>query len=117
MEAVIRRKILALLGRHRNMTLATLRPDAWPQATTVGYANGGLTVYFLCGLDSQKATRTWAPRFLDCSSTAYRRVSQIACGRGSAQRTRDSWGRLSCIVSLHATFNVHSAGAYPAEGF
>jgi nitroimidazol reductase NimA-like FMN-containing flavoprotein (pyridoxamine 5'-phosphate oxidase superfamily) len=37
------------------MTLATLRPDGWPQATTVGYANDGLTLYFLCGLDSQKA--------------------------------------------------------------
>jgi len=38
------------------MTIATLRPDGWPQATTVGYANDGLTLYFLCGLDSQKAT-------------------------------------------------------------
>ena len=56
MEQVIRTKILALLDKHRNMTLATLRPDGWPQATTVGYANDGLTVYFLCGLDSQKAT-------------------------------------------------------------
>ena len=37
------------------MTIATLRPDGWPQATTVGYANEGLTLYFLCGPDSQKA--------------------------------------------------------------
>src|SRR6478735_8219295 len=37
------------------MTIATLRPDGWPQATTVGYANEGLTLYFLCGLNSQKA--------------------------------------------------------------
>ncbi|HSV45504.1 MAG TPA: pyridoxamine 5'-phosphate oxidase family protein, partial [Ramlibacter sp.] len=29
--------------------------DGWPQATTVGYANEGLTLYFLCGPDSQKA--------------------------------------------------------------
>ena len=50
-----RRKILKLLDQHRNMTIATLRPDGWPQATTVGYANDGLTLYFLCGLDSQKA--------------------------------------------------------------
>jgi nitroimidazol reductase NimA-like FMN-containing flavoprotein (pyridoxamine 5'-phosphate oxidase superfamily) len=56
MEQVIRKKILALLDQHRNMTLATLRPDGWPQATTVGYASDGLTLYFLCGLDSQKAT-------------------------------------------------------------
>jgi hypothetical protein len=51
----MRRKILMLLDQHRIMTLATLRPDGWPQATTVGYVNVGLTLYFLCGLDSQKA--------------------------------------------------------------
>jgi nitroimidazol reductase NimA-like FMN-containing flavoprotein (pyridoxamine 5'-phosphate oxidase superfamily) len=32
-----------------------LRPDGWRQATTVGYAHDGLTIYFLCGPDSQKA--------------------------------------------------------------
>lgn len=37
------------------MTIATLRPDGWPQATTVGYVNEGLALYFLCGQDSQKA--------------------------------------------------------------
>ena len=55
MDDEIRRKILALLEQHRIMTVATLRPDGWPQATTVGYVNEGLTLYFLCGLDSQKA--------------------------------------------------------------
>jgi hypothetical protein len=40
---------------HRIMTIATLRPDGWPQATTVGYAREGLTLFFLCGLNSQKA--------------------------------------------------------------
>ena len=55
MDNEIKRKILALLDQHRIMTVATLRPDGWPQATTVGYVNEGLTLYFLCGLDSQKA--------------------------------------------------------------
>src|SRR5690349_11875722 len=55
MKDEVRRKILALLDQHRIMTIATLRPDGWPQATTVGYANDGLTLYFLCGRDSQKA--------------------------------------------------------------
>ena len=55
MEPELRRKILALLEQHRIMTVATLRPDGWPQATTVGYVNEGLTLYFLCGLGSQKA--------------------------------------------------------------
>jgi nitroimidazol reductase NimA-like FMN-containing flavoprotein (pyridoxamine 5'-phosphate oxidase superfamily) len=55
MDEEIRGKILTLLDQHRIMTVATLRPDGWPQATTVGYVNDGLTLYFLCGLDSQKA--------------------------------------------------------------
>jgi PPOX class probable F420-dependent enzyme len=55
MDEEIKRKILTLLDQHRIMTIATLRPDGWPQATTVGYANEGLTLYFLCGPQSQKA--------------------------------------------------------------
>lgn len=55
MDDTIRRKILKLLDEHRIMTLATLRQDGWPQATTVGYVSEGLTLWFLCGLDSQKA--------------------------------------------------------------
>jgi len=55
MDEEIRQKILALLDQHRIMTIATLRLDGWPQATTVGYANEGLTLYFLCGPESQKA--------------------------------------------------------------
>jgi hypothetical protein len=43
-------------GNVAGFTIATLRPDGWPQATTVGYVNEGLTLWFLCGLESQKAT-------------------------------------------------------------
>jgi nitroimidazol reductase NimA-like FMN-containing flavoprotein (pyridoxamine 5'-phosphate oxidase superfamily) len=50
-----RRQIVALLDSHRIMTIATLRPDGWPQATTVGYVNEGTTLWFLCGQGSQKA--------------------------------------------------------------
>lgn len=56
MDEQIRSKIRNILERHRIMTIATLRPDGWPQATTVGYVNDGLTVYFLCGPESQKAS-------------------------------------------------------------
>ena len=55
MDDKLRDQILTLLNQHRIMTVATLRPDGWPQATTVGYANDGFTLYFLCGLESQKA--------------------------------------------------------------
>jgi nitroimidazol reductase NimA-like FMN-containing flavoprotein (pyridoxamine 5'-phosphate oxidase superfamily) len=55
MDEAIKREILSILDQRRIMTVATLRPDGWPQATTVGYANDGLVLYFLCGQDSQKA--------------------------------------------------------------
>lgn len=55
MDASMKQKILNLLDSHRIMTVATLRPDGWPQATTVGYVSEGLTLWFLCGRDSQKA--------------------------------------------------------------
>ncbi len=54
-EPPMKEKIQSLLDQHRIMTIATLRPDGWPQATTVGYVNDGLKIYFLCGLESQKA--------------------------------------------------------------
>ncbi|MDE5444105.1 pyridoxamine 5'-phosphate oxidase family protein [Bradyrhizobium sp. CSA207] len=55
MDDSIRQKIQTLLDQHRTMRIATVRPDGWPQVTTVGYANEGFTIYFLCGIDSQKA--------------------------------------------------------------
>ena len=55
MDDSLRNKILELLDQHRIMTVATNRPDGWPQATTVGYVNDGLTLYFLCARQSQKA--------------------------------------------------------------
>lgn len=55
MDPAIRQKILDILDQNRLVTVATLRPDGWPQATTVGYANDGLTLYFLCSPQSQKA--------------------------------------------------------------
>ena len=55
MDDLMKRKVMSLLEAHRVMTIATLRPDGWPQATTVGYVNDGLVLWFLCGLESQKA--------------------------------------------------------------
>jgi len=54
MHEAIGQTILEVLDGHRIASIATLRPDGWPQATTVGYVNEGLSIYFLCGLDSQK---------------------------------------------------------------
>jgi general stress protein 26 len=55
MDEALKAKIVDVLGRHRIMSLATQRPDGWPQATTVGYVEDGLRLYFMCGKRSQKA--------------------------------------------------------------
>lgn len=46
--------ILKHMKDHDTMTVATVRKDGWPQATTVVYANDGLELYFVCDRDSQK---------------------------------------------------------------
>jgi PPOX class probable F420-dependent enzyme len=86
MDEEIRRTILALLDEHRIMTIATLRPDGWPQATTVGYANDGLTLYFLCGQDSQKAANL--ARDERVSLTVDHDISQVMEIRGLSMAAR-----------------------------
>jgi nitroimidazol reductase NimA-like FMN-containing flavoprotein (pyridoxamine 5'-phosphate oxidase superfamily) len=54
MKQQFRRQIIDLLDEHRIMTIATNRPDGWPQATVVGYANDGLIIYCFISRDSQK---------------------------------------------------------------
>lgn len=46
--------ILTLLDENRIMSLATLRPDGWPQATMVGYVHDGFSLYFSVAATSQK---------------------------------------------------------------
>lgn len=43
-----------ILNEHRIMAVSTLRPDGWPQSTIVGYANDGLSLYFVIMRSSQK---------------------------------------------------------------
>ena len=46
--------ILRLLDEHRVMTIATNRPDGWPQATMVGYVNDGFLLYCFVARNTQK---------------------------------------------------------------
>lgn len=52
--------VVDLLNRERLMTLACNRPDGWPQATTVGYMNEGLNLYFIVARSSQKVANLHA---------------------------------------------------------
>ena len=55
MDSAMQEKIVAILSRANDMTIATVRPDGYPQATTVGYVNDGVTLYFGTAANSQKA--------------------------------------------------------------
>ncbi len=54
MENSVRRFILDIIDHENDLTLATVRDDGYPQATTVSYASDGLTLYVGTGKDSQK---------------------------------------------------------------
>ena len=55
MDSATHDKILAILESGSEMTIATVRPDGFPQATTVSYVHDGLTLYFGAAANSQKA--------------------------------------------------------------
>ena len=54
MDPQLRNFVQSVLERERDLTIATLRPDGYPQANTVSYASDGLATYFGTGRDSQK---------------------------------------------------------------
>jgi general stress protein 26 len=55
MDSGLREEILSILKGASDMTIATLRPDGYPQVTTVSYVSDGLIIYFGCAAESQKA--------------------------------------------------------------
>lgn len=46
--------VLDILGQALDLTVATNRPDGWPQATTVSFVSDGLTLYLGAWSHSQK---------------------------------------------------------------
>lgn len=54
MDDKAERFILHLLAHHNICTIATVRGDGYPQATTVAYVNDGFEIYFVAGRESQK---------------------------------------------------------------
>jgi Pyridoxamine 5'-phosphate oxidase len=54
MMSRIKRLVLEVLDSHRVMTVATNRPDGWPQATMVGYVNDGFLLYCWIARNAQK---------------------------------------------------------------
>jgi nitroimidazol reductase NimA-like FMN-containing flavoprotein (pyridoxamine 5'-phosphate oxidase superfamily) len=55
MDPRLKQEIISILNDTNDMTIATVREDGYPQATTVSYVNDGLKIYFGCAASSQKA--------------------------------------------------------------
>ena len=55
MNPALKNEITSILDGANDITIATVREDSYPQTTTVSYVNDGLTVYFGCAAESQKA--------------------------------------------------------------
>jgi nitroimidazol reductase NimA-like FMN-containing flavoprotein (pyridoxamine 5'-phosphate oxidase superfamily) len=55
MDEALKERILQVLRSQHLMTLATIRPDGYPQATLVNYISDDLTLYFATDASSQKA--------------------------------------------------------------
>jgi len=54
MDSGLRQEILSMLKAAGEMTVATVRADGYPQATTVNYVSDGFLIYFGCAAESQK---------------------------------------------------------------
>jgi general stress protein 26 len=76
-DQALKGQILAVLAENRLMSIATVRPDGWPQATIVGYVNDDLDILFAIARNSQKFENI----------TREPRVS-IAIGQDSPDRIR-----------------------------
>jgi nitroimidazol reductase NimA-like FMN-containing flavoprotein (pyridoxamine 5'-phosphate oxidase superfamily) len=79
---------ITILNQNRIMTIATVRPDGWPQATIVGYANEGFRLYFLIYRTSQKF-----------ANIAHDNRTSIAVGHEPP--------KLSEVKAVYAGCNVH----------
>ena len=62
MDPRLKQEIVSILDDANDMTIATVREDGYPQATTVSYVNDGLKIYFGCAANSQKVRGLADPR-------------------------------------------------------
>jgi general stress protein 26 len=80
----LKRKIIGLLSGQNDMTIATIRPDGYPQATTVSYVSEGTDIYFGCGAESQKARNIALDNRVSCTINApyedWRHIAGLSLG-------------------------------------
>lgn len=92
MERKLETTILKILVSENDMTIATVREDGYPQATTVSYVNDGLKIYFGCDAQSQKATNlarsSKVSLTIDAPYASWEEIKGLSIG-GMAERVTD----------------------------
>jgi hypothetical protein len=92
MKRNTKRLVLDLLARGKVMTFATVRPDGYPQATTVTYANDGLTLFFACDRDCQKTRNLARSRKVSLTVNGeikdWKRIQGLSMGATAEVATR-----------------------------
>ena len=93
MDKALRQKAADILAHTNDMTIATMRPDGWPQATTVSYVSDGLTIYFVTGLHAQKAQNIAqcdkVSLTVDCPYKNWNEITGLSLGGTAARVTAD----------------------------
>ena len=92
MDPRLKQEILSILDDATDMTIATVREDGYPQATTVSYVNDGLNIYFGCAANSQKAKNlardSKVSLTVNLPYTSWNDIRGLSIG-GRAQRVTD----------------------------
>ena len=115
MDKAQEKLVLDIMRRHNAMTLATVRPDGFPQATTVTYANEGFDLYFCCDTASQKAKNMRKSDKVSATIDRYTRdwnkIKALSLG-GHAQVLKQTRAR-TCLRA--AGKEIPGNVRYPAE--
>ena len=93
MDTALKAQIVDILSKAADLTIATVRPDGWPQATTVSFVHAGMLIYFGTGAGSQKARNIAAcPKVSITVDLPYRAWDEIAglSLAGLAERVTDA---------------------------
>lgn len=112
--------ILRVLKSHNVMTISTVRPDGWPQATTVAFASDGLDLYFGCERASQKvrniARNPKVSVTVDHDFESWEEIQGISLG-GRARMLTDPRERQQAVRLLTKKFSEYAAmGEEDLEG-
>ena len=117
MDPVLTDEIISILDNAIDMTIATVRQDGYPQATTVSYVNDGLKIYFGCAAESQKAKNLARIRKISLTVNlpyaSWKEIRGLSIG-GSAERVTDPQ-EMDQVSQLMFEKFPQIAGYAPAE--